>query len=193
MTPDGIVEPVDLAANGLVGFLTSAKDGPPDGLGFQGLEERLHHGVVIAISLAGHRDPGCRACVARPDSRSKLYREAVGLVYRCIRPESRSEEALVHVPSHLSFEEGATLPCAAVTAWVALTVPSTGHGGRHRPNLGFRWRFGLRALTTLTTAGEALHARVCAGWKKLRLEQSLGTRLVTYADNLVILCLSVRI
>jgi NADPH:quinone reductase-like Zn-dependent oxidoreductase len=26
------------------------------------------------------------------------------------------------VPSHLSFEEAATLPCAAVTAWVALTV-----------------------------------------------------------------------
>jgi D-arabinose 1-dehydrogenase-like Zn-dependent alcohol dehydrogenase len=25
------------------------------------------------------------------------------------------------VPSHLSFEEAATLPCAAVTAWVALT------------------------------------------------------------------------
>ena len=32
-----------------------------------------------------------------------------------------SEEALVSVPSHLSFEEAATLPCAAVTAWVALT------------------------------------------------------------------------
>jgi NADPH:quinone reductase-like Zn-dependent oxidoreductase len=39
-----------------------------------------------------------------------------------------SEEALVHMPSHLSFEENATLPCAAVTApcaavtaWVALT------------------------------------------------------------------------
>jgi NADPH:quinone reductase-like Zn-dependent oxidoreductase len=32
-----------------------------------------------------------------------------------------SEEALVPVPSHLSFEEAATLPCAAVTAWVALT------------------------------------------------------------------------
>ena len=28
-----------------------------------------------------------------------------------------SEEALVHVPSRLSLEEGATLPCAAVTAW----------------------------------------------------------------------------
>jgi hypothetical protein len=32
-----------------------------------------------------------------------------------------SEEALVTVPNHLSFEEAATLPCAAVTAWVALT------------------------------------------------------------------------
>ena len=32
-----------------------------------------------------------------------------------------SEEAVVPVPSHLSFEEAATLPCAAVTAWVALT------------------------------------------------------------------------
>jgi NADPH:quinone reductase-like Zn-dependent oxidoreductase len=32
-----------------------------------------------------------------------------------------SEEALVHIPSHLSFEEAATSPCAAVTAWVALT------------------------------------------------------------------------
>ena len=32
-----------------------------------------------------------------------------------------SEEAVVSLPSHLSFEEAATLPCAAVTAWVALT------------------------------------------------------------------------
>lgn len=32
-----------------------------------------------------------------------------------------NEEALVHIPEHLSFEEAATLPCAAVTAWNALT------------------------------------------------------------------------
>jgi len=32
-----------------------------------------------------------------------------------------SEDALVRLPDHLSFEEGATLPCAAVTAWNALT------------------------------------------------------------------------
>jgi len=32
-----------------------------------------------------------------------------------------NEEAVVLLPSHPSFEEAATLPCAAVTAWVALT------------------------------------------------------------------------
>ena len=31
------------------------------------------------------------------------------------------EEGLVAVPHHLSYNEGATLPCAAVTAWNALT------------------------------------------------------------------------
>ena len=30
------------------------------------------------------------------------------------------EEGLVHLPANYSFEEGATLPCAAVTAWHAL-------------------------------------------------------------------------
>ena len=56
MAPEGIVEPVDVAANGLVGIVAGVEDGPPDELGFQGLEERLDHGVVVAIPLAGHRD-----------------------------------------------------------------------------------------------------------------------------------------
>ena len=32
------------------------------------------------------------------------------------------EDGVVHIPSHLSYEEAATLPCAAVTAWNALTT-----------------------------------------------------------------------
>jgi NADPH:quinone reductase-like Zn-dependent oxidoreductase len=31
------------------------------------------------------------------------------------------EDCLVHIPSHLTWEEAATLPCAALTAWSALT------------------------------------------------------------------------
>jgi NADPH:quinone reductase-like Zn-dependent oxidoreductase len=30
------------------------------------------------------------------------------------------EESLVLIPSHLSYEEAATLPCAAVTSWNGL-------------------------------------------------------------------------
>jgi NADPH:quinone reductase-like Zn-dependent oxidoreductase len=50
-----------------------------------------------------------------------------------------SQNAVVEIPSHLSFEEAATLPCAAVTAWHALfeddclkpgqTVLTQGTGG----------------------------------------------------------------
>src|SRR5271169_6307829 len=56
MAPEGIVEPVNVAANGLGSLLAGVEGGPPDKLGFEGLEERLDHGVVVAVSLAGHRD-----------------------------------------------------------------------------------------------------------------------------------------
>ena len=56
MAPDGIVEPVDVAGDSPLGFPASVEDSPPDELGFQRFEERLHHGVVIAVPLAGHRD-----------------------------------------------------------------------------------------------------------------------------------------
>jgi NADPH:quinone reductase-like Zn-dependent oxidoreductase len=38
------------------------------------------------------------------------------------------EGGVVRIPDHLSFEEAATLPCAAVTAWNALTTAGTGPG-----------------------------------------------------------------
>jgi NADPH:quinone reductase-like Zn-dependent oxidoreductase len=33
-----------------------------------------------------------------------------------------NQEGVVHLPDHLSYEAGATLPCAAVTAWQALVT-----------------------------------------------------------------------
>src|SRR5499427_5887160 len=76
-----------------------------------------------------------------------------------------NEEALVHVPSHLSFEEAATLPCAAVTAWVALTrhrrvtagdtVLTQGSGGVSVFALQFARIFGARVIATTSTAEKA--------------------------------------
>ena len=88
-----------------------------------------------------------------------------------------SEEALVNVPSRLSFEEAATLPCAAVTAWVALTghrsvtagdtVLTHGSGGvsvRQLAPLGIAY-LGLRSSTdcifTCRERGRGPARRLC--------------------------------
>lgn len=68
-----------------------------------------------------------------------------------------SEEGVVKVPTHLSFEEAATLPCAAVTAWNALaegglkageTVLIQGTGGVSIFALQIAKMFGARVLIT---------------------------------------------
>ena len=68
------------------------------------------------------------------------------------------EEGLVTVPEHLSFEEAATLPCAAVTAWNALvekgglkagdSVLVQGTGGVSVFALQIATMFGARAIVT---------------------------------------------
>jgi NADPH:quinone reductase-like Zn-dependent oxidoreductase len=76
-----------------------------------------------------------------------------------------NEEALVPMPGHLSFEEAATLPCAAVTAWVALTghrrvtagdtVLTMGSGGVSVFALQFARLLGARVIATTSTAEKA--------------------------------------
>src|ERR1700722_6987884 len=56
MAADGIVEAVDITADCDRGFDPALEDGAPDEFGLEGLEERLDHGVVEAVSLARHRD-----------------------------------------------------------------------------------------------------------------------------------------
>ena len=76
-----------------------------------------------------------------------------------------SVEAVVPVPEHLSFEEAATLPCAAVTAWVALTghrrvtagdtVLTQGSGGVAVFALQFARLLGARVIAMTSTAEKA--------------------------------------
>ena len=68
------------------------------------------------------------------------------------------ERGLVHVPAHLSYEQAATLPCAAVTAWNALfglnklipgeTVLVLGTGGVSIFALQFAHMAGARVIAT---------------------------------------------
>ncbi|MDO8288565.1 MAG: NAD(P)-dependent alcohol dehydrogenase [Parvibaculum sp.] len=71
------------------------------------------------------------------------------------------EESFVHIPDYLSYEEAATLPCAALTAWNTLTQ------GR-----------GIRAgdtVLTLGTGGVSLFA--------VQLAKALGARVVSTTSS----------
>jgi NADPH:quinone reductase-like Zn-dependent oxidoreductase len=79
------------------------------------------------------------------------------------------EDALVHIPGHLSYEEAATLPCAAVTAWNALTggrglragetVLTLGTGGVSLFSLQFAKTFGARVIATTSSEAKARRLR----------------------------------
>lgn len=75
------------------------------------------------------------------------------------------EDALVPIPAHLSYEEAATLPCAGVTAWNALTggqplkagddVLTLGSGGVSLFALQIAKAFGARVIATTSVDDKA--------------------------------------
>jgi NADPH:quinone reductase-like Zn-dependent oxidoreductase len=107
-----------------------------------------------------------------------------------------SAEGLVHFPDHLSFEEGATLPCAAVTAWNALfrsgglrpgeTVLVQGTGGVSTFALQFAKMAGARVIATsgseaklerlrLMAADDVINYKTTPEWDKPARELTGGT------------------
>lgn len=109
------------------------------------------------------------------------------------------EEGVVHAPKHLSFEEAATLPCAAVTAWNALHhagVPSSpaqagdtvliqGTGGVSIFALQLAKLMGARVIGTSSSdeklerihamgADAGLNYKEHPDWAKWALEQTSG-------------------
>jgi NADPH:quinone reductase-like Zn-dependent oxidoreductase len=71
------------------------------------------------------------------------------------------ETGLVRIPSHLSFEQAATLPCAAVTAWNALH--------------GFRPLLPGHTILTLGTGGVSLFA--------LQFAKAAGARVIITSSS----------
>ena len=79
------------------------------------------------------------------------------------------QDGLVHLPEHLSFEQGAALPCAAVTAWNALyaggplrvgeTVLVLGTGGVSIFALQFAHAAGARVIVTSSSDAKLTRAK----------------------------------
>jgi NADPH:quinone reductase-like Zn-dependent oxidoreductase len=105
------------------------------------------------------------------------------------------EEGLVRIPDHLSFEEAATLPCAALTAWHALivggslkpgdTVLTQGTGGVSIFALQFARLAGARVIATSghseklarvldMGASLGINYKATPDWEKLVLQETNG-------------------
>jgi len=110
------------------------------------------------------------------------------------------QSGLVHIPAHLSFEEAATLPCAAVTAWHALfglqpiapgqTVLVLGTGGVSIFALQFAKAAGARVIATSSSdeklarvralgADATINYRHCEDWNG-RVRELTGGRGVDH-------------
>lgn len=111
------------------------------------------------------------------------------------------ERGLVHLPEHLSYEEGAALPCAAVTAWHGLvptahlksgdTVLLLGTGGVSIFGLQFAKMHGARVILTSSSdeklerarslgADETINYKRHPDWEKevFRLTEGRGADVV---------------
>ncbi len=103
--------------------------------------------------------------------RREAFQAALGGAIDGMLTEYRtlSAEGIVAIPPHLSFEEAATLPCAALTAWHALvtsgglsadqTVLLLGTGGVPIFALQFAKLHGARVLITSSSDGKLARAR----------------------------------
>ena len=92
-----------------------------------------------------------------------------------------SEDGLVMVPEHLSFEAAATLPCAALTAWHALvakgnlrageTVLVLGTGGVSIFALQFAVMQGARVIVTSKSDEKLARARDLGAWQTVNYRE----------------------
>jgi NADPH:quinone reductase-like Zn-dependent oxidoreductase len=105
------------------------------------------------------------------------------------------EDGVVKLPPHLSFEEGATLPCAAVTVWNAMmehaklkagdTILLQGTGGVSIFGLQFAKAMGIRAIITSSSddklkrakalgAAFGINYKTTPDWEKAAMEFTHG-------------------
>jgi NADPH:quinone reductase-like Zn-dependent oxidoreductase len=90
-----------------------------------GAGEVIEVGADVTRVKAGDRVAGCffQGWVAGPISAERVQRALGGSAQGMLTEYVVLDDVgVVRLPDHLSLEDGATLPCAAVTAWQALAV-----------------------------------------------------------------------
>jgi len=163
-----------------------------------GAGEVVEIGAGVARVKVGERIAGCffQRWIGGPPSADTHFSSLGGAIDGMLREYAVLEEdGVVKLPAHLSFEEAATLPCAAVTAWHALveharvvagqTVLVQGTGGVSIFALQFARLMGARVIVTSSSEAKLARAKQLGAthgvnyktnpeWEKVVVELSDG-------------------
>jgi NADPH:quinone reductase-like Zn-dependent oxidoreductase len=163
-----------------------------------GAGEVMEVGPGVTRVKAGDKVAGCffqRWPAGEPGPHvhaSSLGGSLDGMLAECVVLE---EDGVVKLPQHLSPEEGATLPCAAVTAWYAMfhhakliagqSVLLQGTGGVSIFGLQFAHAMGITAIITSSSdeklkrakalgAAAGINYKTTPDWDKAAIEANGG-------------------
>lgn len=91
-------------------------------------------------------------------------------------------DSAVHIPDHMSYEQAATLPCAALTAWNSLvekgglkageTVLLLGTGGVSIFGLQIAKIFGAQAIITSSSDAKLERAKTMGAWQTINYKEN---------------------
>jgi NADPH:quinone reductase-like Zn-dependent oxidoreductase len=131
------------------------------------------HGVAVGDRVCGTFFQRWEAGSVTPDAMASALggaRDGVLSEYALLE-----DGGVVPFPAHLSFEQAATLPCAALTAWNCLvdkggmragdTVLLLGTGGVSVFGLQFAKMFGAQAIVTSSSEAKLERARQLGAWQ----------------------------
>jgi NADPH:quinone reductase-like Zn-dependent oxidoreductase len=137
-----------------------------------GAGEVIEIGIGVTRVKVGDRVAGCffQRWIGGPPAADTHFSSLGGAIDGMLREYAVLEEdGVVKLPTHLSFEEGATLPCAAVTAWNALaeharivagqTVLVQGTGGVSIFALQFARLMGAQVIVTSSSDQKLARAK----------------------------------
>ena len=164
-----------------------------------GVGEVVQVGAGVSRVKVGDRVAGCFMtkwiCGAIDEAKARSALGGGGPTGMLAEYVAISEEGVVQVPAHLSDEQAATLPCAAVTAWHALvpeghvkagdTVLVQGTGGVSMFALQFAAMHGAKVIATSSSdeklskalqlgAAEGINYKSLPEWDKRTLELTGG-------------------
>lgn len=97
--------------------------------------------------------------------------------YKAIHPEE-----LVKLPDHLTYEQGASLPCAAVTAWNALHGPSPLEPGDTVLTLG-TGGVSIFAVQFAKALGMNVVSTTSSSWKEEKLSAVGADQIINYNET----------